>query len=456
MPLTLFQALYHYTDNELHEFARFMDMPVRPGIATHSLRAEVEDCLRKRETVERVYELLDEMDRKYIAEILHHDRQFDLDAFEMRYGGSPSVYRAWENGKRTFGPLRLLAENNEVYREVKPSLLKFVAPPPVVPVNVLSAPIGRLVRCTENDALHDVFSILTLIERGKVPATEKTGTVGTGAIREIEKVLRGDGVTVRAIAWATMLESTSFCYAKDGKLRLTEYGQEATTGAAADAIHHVWRKWLTQHRRDELRRINMRDVYLTEDLDCRRRRARLREALRECPVGKWIAIDEFNKFIREGGYFMSLCWGDKAVPLLDRYVSLFLSEFAATAGIVDLTYDYFLCSFRITPLGAWLLGMTDEYVPPSAVTSRKLTALSSLVLIFDAEPGPEQAIFLDRYCERETATSWRLSKEKTVTAIERGFTTEMFREFVQTYDDQPLPETMETWLTRLEKELVSA
>jgi hypothetical protein len=456
MPLTLFQALYHYTDRELRDFAQFMGMHVRDGIATHSLRGEVEDALRKREIVERVYEQLDNIDKQYIAEILHWSRMFDMDAFEMRYGGTPSIYRGWINGQRPFGPLRLLAERNEVYREVRPSLLKFVPAPPTVAVNVLAAPIGRNVRCTESDALHDVLAVLNLVDAGKVPVTEKTGAVGNAAIREIEKVLRGDGTTIRATSWATMLESSNYCYASEGKLALNELGLSASLGAAPDALHHMWRKWMTQHRRDELRRINMRDVYLTDTIDCRRRRARIKEALQQCPVGKWIALDDFNKFIRHGGFYFSLCWGEKAIPLLERYVSLFLSEFAASAGIVDLTYDDFLCSFRITPLGAWLLGMQDDYGAPSAVSGGKLTALSSLLLIFDAEPSPEQAVFLDRFCERETATIWKLSKQRTLSALERGFTTNMLREFIQTHDDQPLPETMQTWLERIEKELVSA
>ena len=456
MPLTLFQALYHYTDDELRQLAQFMDMPVRDGIATHHLRGEVEDWLRRRETVERLWEQLEEIDRKYIAEILHWTRQFDLDAFEMRYGGCPSVLRGWINGRRPLSPVRLLAERNEVYREVHPALLKIVPPPPAVSVGVLSTPIGRHVRFTEPDALRDVLSILNLIDAGKVPVTEKTGAVGSAAIREIEKVLRGDGVTIRATAWATMFESTSYCYAKDGNLVLAEYGLSASRGPASEALHHVWRKWMTQHKRDELRRISMQGVYLVDGIDCRRRRARLCDALRECPVGTWISIADFNTFIREGGFYFALCWGEKAIPLLERYISMFLSEFAATAGIVDLTYDDFLCSFRVTPLGAFLLGLAEEYSPPSAVAAAKLIALSSLLLMFDGEPGPEQATFLDRYCERETSTMWKLSKVKTLAAVGRGFTTKMLREFIETYDEQPIPELMDAWLTKIDKELVSA
>src|SRR5262249_6120082 len=134
------------------------------------------------------------------------------------------------------------------------------------------------------------------------------------------------------------------------------------------------------------------------------RRSSVSDVLLDCPVGRWIAIDEFFRFIRASGEDFPIArnlWklylgeqqygrlgyeGRHGWELLQgRYVLAVLFEYAATLGLIDVAYvrpqfarndfrecwgtdDYSCLSrydglkyFRINALGAWCLGLTQDY-----------------------------------------------------------------------------------------------
>lgn len=110
-----------------------------------------------------------------------------------------------------------------------------------------------------------------------------------------------------------------------------------------------------------------------------------------------------------------------------------------------------LLAFRLTPLGEYILGISESYSPPYTVAKQKLTVLSSLVLTFEEQPPAEQAVFLDLFAERESDSSWRLSRERTLAASQRGYPVRLLREFMTRFDDQPLPETVDVFLELAER-----
>ena len=99
------------------------------------------------------------------------------------------------------------------------------------------------------------------------------------------------------------------------------------------------------------------------------RRAAIEEALLECPVGRWVALDDFSRFMRATGLDFSVTqnpWklnlGERQYGSLgyegsggwkilqDRYILAPLFEYAATLGIIDVVY--------FDPVGAVLTIMT--------------------------------------------------------------------------------------------------
>ena len=54
---------------------------------------------------------------------------------------------------------------------------------------------------------------------------------------------------------------------------------------------------------------------------------------------------------------------------------------------------------------------------------------------------------LDAWSMQETPRTWRLDRQKAIAAIERGHSLDDLRAFLQSRDEQPLPETVESFIT---------
>ena len=145
-------------------------------------------------------------------------------------------------------------------------------------------------------------------------------------------------------------------------------------------------------------------------------------ALEDCPVGAWMRITEFFRYILAGGYDLVVCrslenltidgesgsYYDPNFKIVEaRYIVCCLFEYLATLGIIDVSFlhpddcvanfnndgnnDYYidnplssydgLTYFRITPLGAYLLGISDRYIPKELPQTQILRILPNLEVV---------------------------------------------------------------------------
>ena len=224
------------------------------------------------------------------------------------------------------------------------------------------------------------------------------------------------------------------------------------------------------------------------------RRAVIEEALRACPVGRWIAVDEFSRFMQASdlvfavthdswqlyvcerqygslGYEGSNGWN----ILQGRYISAVLFEYAATLGMVDVAYfdpagacDDFrdmwgtdelnflsrydgMSHFRLTPLGAYALGLDAAYQPVAIPSNVALSLLPSMqVNVVRGALGAEEALLLENWAVPVQAGSWCLDREKALSAIEKGYDIAELRGFLESRDDMPLPESVDSFIRQCE------
>lgn len=107
-----------------------------------------------------------------------------------------------------------------------------------------------------------------------------------------------------------------------------------------------------------------------------------------------------------------------------------------------------LAFFRITPLGAYCLGSSKDFASATPSNHVRLSVLPSLQInVIDGDPSMEEALTLDAWGAQESPRSWRLERQKAIAAIERGHSLDDLRMFLQSRDDQPLPETAESFIT---------
>jgi hypothetical protein len=214
------------------------------------------------------------------------------------------------------------------------------------------------------------------------------------------------------------------------------------------------------------------------------RRDAVADTLAECPAGGWIATEEFFRFLRAsehdfavtrdawGLYIGELQYGSLgyeggAYILDERYLLCLLLEYTATLGLIDVAcippagarpdygnlwgtddlpffsrYDG-LMYFRITPLGAFCLGVASHYKPSPVEVKPVLRVLPNLeIAAIGAALEPGDRLALDAYTTPVSDLVWRLEARTLLTATEAGRPVAEIREFLAARSGAPLPDTV--------------
>jgi hypothetical protein len=369
------------------------------------------------------------------------------------------------------------------------------------------------VRQTARAALHDVKALLRLVDAGDVKVSDKTRRPSQAALKAIAGVLsEGDfygeedssdaswdpaaDLQMQAFAWPMLLQAAGLVSAAGTRLQLTAVGRKATTRPAHEVIRQVWDKWQKTTLLDEFNRIS---VIKGQQAGGRgmtavapRRRAVV-EVLQKCPVQRWISIEELFRLLKvltQGfavthdawklyiggqqygtlGYEGAYAWE----TLQGRFVLAFLFEYAATLGLIDVAYispdgarnefrdrwgtDDLSCLsrydglmfFRINSLGAWCLGLTEEYEPEAIVAERLLKVLANRDVVAGDRPlPPADVLFLERFAERQSEAVWHLEAGKILEGVEQGLSVGELKEFLAARSQEPVPQTVDVFLDDL-------
>jgi hypothetical protein len=364
------------------------------------------------------------------------------------------------------------------------------------------------VRETAADALHDLKAMLRLVDAGEVRVSDKTSRPTTATLKRIAPILHGGDfypaenatewegdpaadLTMKAFAWPMLLQAAGLAQVTGNKLQLTKAGRKATTTPPHKVIRNVWEKWLKTTLMDEFHRIAAIKGQKGNLTAVARRRQAMNEVLAECPVQKWTAIDElfrmckvvgddlevardsWNLYICEQQYGSLGYEGHYDWELLQgRYALALLFEYAATLGLLDVAFippdgarqdfhdrwgaDDMSCLsrydglqfVRINALGAWCLGIAEDYVPEPVATERLLKVLPNLDVVAIAPPlRPADEMLLDRFADRQSPAVWHLSQDKILAAVEEGLSVQELTDFLCAKSAEKLPATVESFLS---------
>jgi hypothetical protein len=214
------------------------------------------------------------------------------------------------------------------------------------------------------------------------------------------------------------------------------------------------------------------------------------QALERCPLGRWVEVDRFwqymiaaglgfevarnpwNLYITDANYGNLGNEGAGSEIIEGRYLLAFLFEYAATLGLVDVVYshpagargDYYdlwgvdelaflsrydgLLAFRLTPLGAYCLGLEETYVARREEARPVLVVSPDLEVVLVREGlTASDALRLDSYGERLAPDRWRLDEAKLLAAAEQGLEVSEVAQWLEPLSIQPLPEEAERFLS---------
>jgi hypothetical protein len=369
-------------------------------------------------------------------------------------------------------------------------------------------------RDTERAAQQDLHTVLRLIDQGKIAVSAKTLQASSVAIEEIasrlhdgdfyESAPKNKGAEqvpgpIKAFAWPLLVQAARLAELRGTRLELTKAGRHALGAPAAEILRLIWQRWLKSKLLDEFNRIEAikgqrgRGKHAMTAVEGRR--TVIAAALKHCPVGSWVHVDDFLRFMIAAGFSFEVTREPWDLYIADphygslgyeghhdwevlqgRYALCLLFEYGATLGMIDVAYVHpagargdfremwgtddleclsrydGLIYVRLNPLGAYNLGLTNTYEPGRVEARAQLTVLPSLQINVSAGAlSPDETLLLETYAEKEGDTVWRLDRGKAITAVENGKHLAELREFLQTRDEQPLPETVEGFVTTSER-----
>ncbi len=377
--------------------------------------------------------------------------------------------------------------------------------PPKKEVTVHDIPLVR--RDMERAASQDLQTVLRLIDRGKVTVSDKTSQPSAATVREIAAVLRDgdfyedpDVGPMRAFAWPLLVQGGRLAELQGRKLALTRAGRKALSAPAAEILKTLWQRWMKSTVLDEFNRVDeikgQRGKGKRAMTAMSGRRAVIEAALEECPVGEWVAFEQYSRFMQAGNFHFEVTrdpwqlyiadahYGSLGYDgyhswhiLQDRYLLCLLFEYAATLGLIDVAYiepqgarrnfrnlwgtddlDFLsrydgLMYFRLNPLGAFCLGLASAYVPSALEARGSLTVMPNLQIQSTGEAlSPDELLLLETYAERESDDVWRLSRDKALAAVESGNQIAELQAFLASRDEQPLPDTVESFIVTTERQ----
>lgn len=473
--------------------------------------------LTNRKRLEALLATLTHDEQLVVADTLHdpHGDPFRADRFAARYarvleGPAPK----WTANGALALFLHRSGNDLRIPRDLAALLEAFVQEPDVEPLAVSDAPgpdaANRTVRQTEAEALLDVSAVLRLVQAGRVRVAPKTGHPNPASQAAIAVMLaNGDfydeaadahsadpAGPIKSFAWPLLLQAGGLASMNGGRLQLTRAGERALTAPPQETLRRLWERWLPSRLLDEFNRVDrIRGQRTGRALTAAApRRKVLAAALADCPVGRWVAVEEFARYLQAEDFEFEVArdpWalyvcereygalgfaGHGDWPILQgRYLRAFLFEYAATLGLVDVAYvhpiegpedyrqiwgtdDYAFLSrydglehFRLTALGAWCLGKSEHFAATASAGAARLEVLPSRrVRLVAGELDAAQRLQLDAWAEREGDAAWKLTRETLLDALERGLDPDAFRALLASGDEQPLPEPVDALLTAAE------
>ncbi|MEW6488528.1 MAG: hypothetical protein AB1578_11530 [Thermodesulfobacteriota bacterium] len=472
--------------------------------------------------LEEVWARLDDLQRAAVSEALHGGA-FQPERFRAKYGALPSWgdLSGWKPKPSLLGLLLVpSAGGYRIAPELAERLRRLVPPPRREELKTLDEPASQTAGELEEPLrLHDgervarqeLFAVLRLVDRGKVQVSDKTGKPSAKGLAEVGAALVGGdfygpedepghrwaGVIgpIRAFAWPLLLQAGGLARVTGTRLELAAAGRKALTLPAHETLGLLWRKWLGNTGIDEFNRVEA----IKGQSDRKRltavagRRAAVEEALRNCPPGRWVPVDELFRYMRSAGHTFHVAhdpWklyiaeprygslgyaGSHDWPILQgRYVLAVVFEYAATLGLVDLSFtspsyareDYrglwgvddlsFLSRYdglaclRLNALGAHLLGVAEGYEPAAPEPRSGLKVLPNLEVVASAgrfDAGDEA--LLSVFCARRSEAVFCLDRAVALAAAEKGHRAEELATFLGQASSSGLPDTARAFLDDL-------
>jgi len=400
-----------------------------------------------------------------LKEIVHGKSTIlDTNMFAAKYGTLPKIsvpYIIPDNRyilllfARIKNRIELFACLKELLQALIPvpeeSSLNSLTTLPATILNQRAEMIQLAVHNTEKVAIHDVNTIMELIEQKQIRVSPKTGIITTASAKKVRNhLIMGDYYPadidtarqqadikigsrgLRPFAWAKLIQAAGFAKSTGSKLELTPRGRQYRQQSAPAMLHEIWDRWLKYYQFHELSRVEIikgqkskaRPLFKSTAL-----RPVIAQAMAFLPIDGWVSIAEFFRIIKLKGLYFDVArdfwplyvsdpqygsfgYDENSSIVNTRYIMVFLFEYAATLGLIDIAVippfnarqdhqrlwglDWCSCAsrydglsyLRLTRLGEWIIKRKKQYQPTETVAESLLKIRHDLAIVLSAAARP--------------------------------------------------------------------
>jgi len=461
-----------YRTDELKHLAALVCSEV-PGKKAERIEAIVAALTKNPQAI---FARLSPLAQLAVAETVHTwDGVFNSRMFHAKYSDSP--WARAKDGKSRLESYRDLLALFIIAGRIPDDLLaalRNIAPvPPADTINYAEA--GPNEECTVRETSRAAFAnaamVLALVADKKIRVSAKTGRGTAASVKTIGEMLyEGDWYDdfdpMQSFAWPLLLQGGGLAKTDGSSLELNQAGLKALRKDLAGGIKAIWNKWEKNTLIDEFSRVTAIKGQQSSGgrtmTSPAKRRPMINRLLRDLTPGKWISVEELNRLALSRAdysfmmtnydwklYFSDPHYGNlnynDTWPLLQfRYLLVYLFEYCATLGLLDVAYidphgardDFsgcwgaddleFLCHcdglqyVRINDLGAYVLGHKDAFAAQQDTRAIYRFDGRDIVVTGDGEILPGQLLYLDTIGERREIDRWRLSASSLMSAITGG------------------------------------
>ncbi|NSW92531.1 MAG: helicase-associated domain-containing protein [Firmicutes bacterium] len=343
----------------------------------------------------------------------------------------------------------------------------------------------------------DFINTIMLINNAKLKATKGSNLPVKSAVLKINEALENKEVltsgfssmddirtveqTNRIYGICRLLSEAGIVEESDGMLIIGSRAKEFLKLNLAEKCDMLLKAYIRSEVIYELDRIREIKIKTSMRPNFKTCRELILKYLLGCPVNKWIKMNEFLKYIKK----MDRNFLTNVVGSIDsyddyyryytgrtqdweeiegRFIEIMFFEYLSVMGIVDValvedsdeygnTEFFSVKYFRVTPLGAYVLGMTDNYnLNEKAEKSGFIVQPNYEIIVSEGSMKHNHILFFDKFAEKiseDTVSIYKLSFKAAVNALDNGISIREIIDYLKENSENNIPEnvllTLEEW-----------
>jgi len=472
--------------------------------------AALEKYLKNEQNIIRTWNRLNPLEKELMEECVRSNGKLEYDEIKqvfqkhnVEFPYTSSYSCRFSDVFDDYSPARLFFINRYIPKSIYNVLKRMVKP-----LEIKYTPIKKAIDNNIDAELvigesfiKDCINFMKLVNNSKLKTTKVSGLPNKTAFLKINEVLvnkeiltsdfddlsniRNIEQTFRIYGLSNLLREAKLIEEAEGRIVLGLRAKEFLKASCQDKCEMLLDAYINSEKIYELDRIRELKMRVSVTSNLRSGRELVLKYLSHCPVNEWIEMNEMLTFIKKNDrefltdivgeiltydeynhYYYSGYhnWRD----IEGRFVEIVLLEYLSAMGIVDIgicekedcDYRYIqyysVKYFRLTSLGAYVLGITDDYTGEAMQEDSGFLIQPNYEIVIAA--GNMQDVhefYLDSFAEKISAGSvsvYKLSFKSIIKALDRNISVKNIITYLEEYASQPIPENVLLTLQEWERE----